>query len=128
MSDVETERVELPDGGWWEVRVVVTRGMRKRFNRAALAMLPPGLALDGTDAEALKRAALSDISKVNLTPLEDAWLVEGTVAYSYGEKVTLDAIDALPDEAVQKVLDRMTALYGGVGLPEEQRKAFLGGR
>ena len=43
------ERVELPDGHWWEIIIEPTRGMRKLFRAAGLAV--GGDALKLADSE-----------------------------------------------------------------------------
>ena len=116
----EFERIDLPGGQWWELYTEVTRGMRKVFTAALLRGVrgPMGtLAKAGVnlqDAEAVKDAMLSNIDSIDLgalTQQDDAYLLHGTRAYSYGERVTLDVIDALLEKDVARVLTRMRELY-----------------
>lgn len=107
------ERIDWPDGTWWEFRAVVTRGMRKRFNRAGLAAIAKaGINVDDPgDLEIYLRSHPGDI---DLDAIDDAYLLEGTTAYSFGELMSLEIIDALPDSIVRQVLARMRELYSDI--------------
>ena len=118
-------RITLPDGAWWDIRTMVTRGMAKEFRRASLRLLGTAeVELDLADPEATAKALGRHPQLLNLDALEDAWLLGGTVAYSYGE-VTLEIIDELPDGHVETVLVEMRRLYSG---PTEEEQGNLDGR
>ena len=113
---MDTLRIELPGGQWWEIRTVVTRRMRKAFRAAGLKGFLGGLTSNGTvvdmgDPEALKRLAMSHAGEWNLDAIDDAFLLEGTVAWSWPGIVTLDGIDSLDEQYTKPVLTRMQALY-----------------
>ena len=120
-----TERLNFDDGSWWEIYTVVTRGMRKIFNQAAMASVASGLkaangAVDLTDADSMKRAVLGQADQIDLNTVDDAYLLYGTKAYSYGA-VELSIIDTLPDIVVAKVLDRMRELYAAPTKAESKK-------
>ena len=118
------ERIELGGELWWEVYTEITRGMRKAFNHATITAMGRGLAIHGdidfTDIVQVKKAALSSPETFNLDAIDDAYLLHGTKAYSYGDQVTIEMIDNLSDEIVQRVLPRMRTLYAAI--TEEEAK------
>lgn len=111
-----TERLEFADGAWWEFRAVVTRGMRKAFRRAAatalIATMADGTGVDFTVPEQLRQYILAHPDGVNVNAVDDAYLLHGTVAWSFDAPVTMESIDALPDSCTHAVLSRMAELYG----------------
>lgn len=109
---MNTERIDLPDDNWWEIRTVVTRRMRKAFRKAGIqAFLGSGMSIDLEDPEATKEKIAQNLQEIDIDAIEDSWLIEGTVSFSFGKKVTQDAIDDLPDIYVAPVLDRIRDLY-----------------
>jgi hypothetical protein len=113
---MDVERVALPSGQWWEIRTTVTRKMRKVFRAAGMAGFLGGIkGQDGTvdmaDSEALKRLVMAHAKEWDLDAIDDAYLREGTVAWSYEMPIAPESIDALPDATVQIVLNRVRALY-----------------
>lgn len=124
------EQIELPEGQWWQIYTEVTRRMRKAFNRAALKGLGGGLKSNGqimdfSDQNAMQQLLMAHLDQVDTDSVDDAYLLVGTRAYSFGEEVTLEAIDGLPDRYIQPVLARMRELYGQ-DMEENQR--FFGMR
>ncbi len=120
---MDTERIELPNGNWWEIKAVVTRRMRKAFRTAVFQAMPRLPGVDLADAEAVKKAVMESPQKLDMDAIDDAYLLGGTVAYSYGE-VNQETIDSLPEAVTDKVLARMRELYAE--LTEEKRKVFFG--
>ena len=112
---MDVERITLPDGGWWEIRSVVTRKMRKQFRAAGIQTVLAGISSNGdadlSDAEGLKRLILAHPEKINLEAINDAFLLYGSMAWSYPGAITLETIDALPDSTVNLVLERVKVLY-----------------
>ena len=115
MSD--TERIEFGDGNWWEVRTVVTRGMRKAFNRAQTLGVLGNIKLNGdsdidlTDASARRALLLAHLSELDLDALDDAYLLQGTVATSLVSTITPAMLDTIPDQYTNAVLERLRVLY-----------------
>lgn len=110
------ERIELPGGQWWDVYVVITRGMRKAFRKAALGIVSGGLDVNGTsidfsNPDAFKLAAMSHPERLDLNRVDDAYLLLGTKAYSFSDEISIEVIDNLPDEIVARVVARLTELY-----------------
>lgn len=115
----DVERVELPDGQWWDLRRVVTRGMRKAFDVALRQALGP-LQAEAAKLEGVERMGYlrAHSAEINLSGLEDAYLLHGTESLSVMdpegatvERLDQAALDALPDEMVQAVLARARLLY-----------------
>ena len=115
-----TERVELPDGAWWEICPVITRGMRKAFRRAGLQILARADGVDLSNPGAFKKVIMANPGALDLDAIDDAYLLYGTMSWSYPEPISLEAIDKLPEKDVAVVLDRMRELYAEV--TEEARK------
>jgi hypothetical protein len=112
MATKGVERIELPGGAWWEVRAVITRGMRRAFRKAAMSMLSDvGSDVDLTDSDSIKAYVTAHPSAWDIDGVENAHLTMGSVAWSFDGEITLEAIDALDDELVAPVLARMSELY-----------------
>ena len=118
------ERIELPEGNWWEFWTAVTRGMRKQFRLATMAAVAGKLKLNGTDIsnrDALTAEVMAQASNFDLNMVDDGYLVHGTKAWSWERPVDIAFIDSLPDEWVGKVLDRMRVVYAEP-TEEDQKK------
>ena len=123
---MDTEKIDLPDGQWWEIKTTITRGMRKEFRKASLSGLSSGMngqKIDLSNPEELKAYVMSHPDKWNLDAIDDCYLLHGTVAFSFGDKITREAIDQIEDKITSKVLARMKELYQE--MPEEVRKDFF---
>ena len=113
------ERIELA-GAWWEIRTIITRGMRKAFRRAGLQILARADGVDLSDPEAFKKVVMANPGALDLDAIDDAYLLYGTASWSYPEPISPEAIDKLPEKDVVIVLTRMRELYAEV--TEETRK------
>ena len=124
----DSERIELPNQNYWEIKTTVTRGMRKAFRKAGLAGfvkgIEKGVDIDFSNQDSLRKAVLANPGAWDLDAIDDAYLLVGSVAYSFGDKVDLATIDGLDDKYVEPVLSRMRELYAEIG--EEQRQGFSG--
>ena len=113
------ERLELPDGAWWELYSIVTRGMRKKFRDAGIRAFAGGLGNgtqpDLSDPAALQGAITAHPDKWDINAVDDAYLQHGTHATSYE-----GPFDSLPDAVTEQVLRRMRELYQEQ--PEAARK------
>lgn len=121
------ERIDLPGGNWWNIRTRFTRGMEKALTRATLAALPkfePNGNADMTQ-EAVTAQLTGNMGGVDIGAIEDAYLLYGSVAYSYGPQVNMATIDGLDAEIVRKVITRMYEVYNPQRVTEEQRKDFF---
>ena len=123
---IVTERINLPDGNWWEIRARLTHGMQKTITRIILAALP-NLASDGKilNQEEITSQLYGNVGRIDIQALNDAYLLAGTVAYSYGPVVNMETIDGIAEEDVRKISDRMNELYNPQQLTEEQRGTFF---
>lgn len=123
---VAVERIELEDGAWWDIRTTLTRGMEKAVTRATLSNIPilprNGKALT---TEGITDEVLRNIKDVDVSAIEDAYLLRGTVAYSYGDRVDQETIDGIDAKIVRRVIDRMFELYTPQKLTEGQRQDFF---
>lgn len=126
MGSENIERIDLGNEQWWDIRTVVTRGMRKEFRKASLSGLSSGMnghAIDLTNPEELKTYVLSHPDKWNLDAIDDAYLLHGTIAFSFGDKIALEIIDRIDDKIVSEILARMKELY--IEMPEVAHKDFF---
>lgn len=130
-APVDTERIELPEDNWWVIKTVVTRRMRQSFQADSASALDLGFLRNGnkdvdlSDAKEIARiyAEQPDAAKVGLgytAAMEEAYLLHGTEAWSYGVDITRDAILDMDERITDVVLERMRALYDPV--PEETLK------
>ena len=116
MVELPFERIELPNGQWWEVYKLATRGMRKQLTAAIMGRVAKvsgnGFNALGNDEGALRGELLKHVDELDLSASDDTMLVCGTKAWSFGKKpVTIDQIDALPEKYTDPVLRRMQVLY-----------------
>lgn len=122
---METERIDLGDGQWWEIRTRLTRAIEKAVTRASLAAIPRLDPSENADEESVKSRLLAQIGAVDIGAIEDAYLLHGTVAYSFGQTVTMETIDALPADTVRRVITRMFELYNPQRVDEDEKKDSL---
>ena len=114
---MDTERIELPEGAWVEVKTVVTRRMRKAFRKAGIASVLSGGASNGAgpidleDPEAIKAYIMAHPERWNLDAVDDSFLLHGIQAWSWPGPVTAEALDALPAASVDAILARLRVLY-----------------
>jgi len=111
-----TKRIDFDDGNWWEIKTVVTRGMRKRIEASLVGKVDlssNGIAVDIRDAEAVSTAVMANPSNaiVAVSNQEDTYLLEGTAAWSWDMKINVKNFDELPDRYVSVVLERLKELY-----------------
>jgi hypothetical protein len=116
---METKRIDLGDGDWWDYLPVITRGMRKKLRAASLlAFNLGGDAVDLTDEDSAAEYLRANISKMDPDAVEDALLMVGTYAFSVGSvklkkstNLTIEMIDALPDDKVARALEGIRDAY-----------------
>ena len=125
---MDTERIELPDGQWWEVHVEVTYGMQRAFSKAqmvSVGAMAQASDIDIGDTDALKGAVLKNPNLIDIGAIEDAWLDEGSVKWSFKGKHTSVSAAGMADKYVKPVIDRMRVLYQVL---DEEQMANLGGK
>lgn len=125
---METERIDLGKGEWWEIRRRLSRGMEKAITRASLAAVPKFSPTGVLTEEEVKAKLMENIGSVDIGAVEDAYLLTGTVAYSFGPAVNMETIDTIEAGVVRRVLTRMYELYTPQRVTEEQRQDFFGTR
>ncbi len=124
---MDTERIDFEDGHYWEFYVSPTRGMAKKFRKAqfkSVSKVMQQRGMDIDDPEAIKSMLAEHPDLIDLDALEDAWLLHGTAKTSLVKKPTPEALDALDDRYVSRVLDRMRELYSP---PDEEAVRNLDG-
>ena len=101
---MKTERVDFPDGSWWEFQPYLSHGVAKRVREVMQRYL-----------KAVKDTVEIDWGALNLHELNETMILAGTTAWSYGplDKATLEG--QVPEEHFQAVLAKMNRLYGGAG-------------
>jgi hypothetical protein len=111
--DETIEVKHFEDGNWWAFYIEPTRRMRKSFRRASRGYLAiPGLVdLDTADEDAVKDFLRAHPTEIDMDALEDAYLVSGTVSWSWPDEPIGEAIDDRTDRYVVPVLQRMKSLY-----------------
>lgn len=124
-TDIAVERIDLGEGRWWDIRLKLTRAMDKAITRASLTAIPRINTTQGIDAEQVKVQLLERLGAVDISAIEDAYLLHGTAAYSFGERVDLETIDQVDAALVRQVITRMMELYNAQRLTEEQRDGFF---
>ena len=117
-GSVPTETLDLGGGATWELRTIVTRGMRKRFQRASLLMVQGAMTpdVDPSDPDALRRAAMARPGLLDLAAVDDSYLREGTVRVMVPDGTCpvddfAGDFDSLPEAWTSLALARMRVLY-----------------
>ena len=130
MGDVE--HLSFGDGEWWDIRTRYTRGIHKAVTTASLASLH-GVNYNGgsvdkpiVDVEDIKAALYRNIGQVDPCAIEDAYLLSGTIAFSFGPEVNLATISQVAQEIVEAVLTRMYELYNPQRAGVQQSANFSG--
>ena len=122
---LDLERIDLGEGRWWDIRLTLTRAMDKAITRASLLAIPKIETSQGIDTEKVKMQLLDRLGAVDISAIEDAYLLHGTVAYSFGDRISLDIIDQVDATLVRRVITRMFEVYNAQRLTEEQRDGFF---
>lgn len=111
---MHTERLELGDGNWFELRSVLTRGMRKQIDLASHKAIDRDKAISaGVNVEnpqELKEWVLRQPEYLASSLVDDALLAVGIVSFSYPGKES-ESLDDIPDALGRKVLERLRKLY-----------------
>ena len=109
--DPDVIRVEIP-GGWWDVKAFLSRADRKKVNRLERTWVKTRDDLSPAEIAKDPRAALMfDPANADIDARDDLLLELGTVGWSFEQPFSLEAVDKLDDEIVDKVLAKMTELY-----------------
>ncbi len=115
---LETERIDLGNGDWWEIRGFLTRGMRKAVDAVAFKVIDIKGLRNGNSAEMDSREALMEKAFEHpemaigfKAAQEDAYLIHGSIAWSFPEELGVSAFDLRRDSHVDTVLARMNELY-----------------
>ena len=119
---IETERIELPQNQWWDIKTELTRGDWKRLEQLKRQWYC--VAPERVDAEGLlqnpTRGLMVDYAKMDLVALDDLILSLGTMAWSFDAPIQVDGKfnfcfvdDELPNSYSRLVLERMNELYAG---------------
>lgn len=108
----DTIRVSLGDGQWWEIRDDLTYGQYRELERLKLRAFR---LRDGVTAEMLRDnpgAALEiDLAHLDNTAVEAGMLLRGTVAWSWPEAVTEEAIAGRRGRDARRVVQAMYGRY-----------------
>lgn len=116
---IGVHRIDLPDKQWWDVDAEVGYGLREvidmaQFEGISLSGGQEGIDLD--NPEAVQKLLLSDMSIMlrSNANTNNSMLVNGTVAWSFGIEVSIQAIRKLPERYVKPVLDWMREHYASL--------------
>lgn len=113
-DDDQQVRIVFPNGAWWQIKRRLTRGDRRRIDRDvqteavrfAKRLKDEGISLTDIGTS----AASSD--RVVINPDEDdAMLLQGSLAWSHGPKITREAIGERPEEEADVIVAVMRAAY-----------------
>lgn len=110
---MESIRVALPSGGWWDIKSELTHGDRRRIDRkvreAAFKVMAE---IEKTGLDIAKLTAGAQPAPVAWNEYEeDAHLLYCSNAWSFPGPVTAEAIEAIPDSDVNVVVARMFQQY-----------------
>ena len=108
----DIERIELPDGGWWEIKKWLNRGDRKKLNALEREWVTVREDLSAIEAAENPAASLvANPEKMDVDARDDLMLQLGTVAWSFSKEFSIEACDQIKDTYVDKVIERMRELY-----------------
>lgn len=104
-------RLELPGGGWAEVREAdqIPRGLARSYRKVLFRLAGPG---EGTDAQPEVAAVVvaADGAMDTLEDMTDALVLAIVSEWSYGA-VSVDVLQTVPDTAVEAIYTK--AVDGG---------------
>ena len=104
---IEIERIEWPDGNWWEFKKKLLYGVQRAITEAQRGVLT----IKGTEAEI-------DWTKVNLAEISALLVLKSTTAWSFGEVTEKILREEVPDDYFKEVLARISELYNLLPLVE----------
>lgn len=108
-----TQVIEFPDGNWWQVHSIVTRGMRKAVGRAAMDSytVPESAGIDPTDISEIQGWLMNHPQYLDINKKDDTLLIVGSVDWSWDEPITIENIDSKPDSITGEVLIVLEKLF-----------------
>lgn len=124
MQPERIEHIELPSGGWWDVKKAMTHGDRRAIGKAVEVTAIKTLG-EFTQAglDLAKLQGTMGNQRTGLSPEEeDAALLRVSLAWSFSEPITKESIDGRDSQDVQAVLTHIKALYG-LDVSETEREA-----
>lgn len=107
-------RVELPSGGWWDIRARMTYGVRRRIQEAAAPYVTAaGVSLDDlvADAASALRLMAADAAIRLGNEINDIKLLGSTIAWSFPAPLAGAGLADVDEADVRAVLARMDELY-----------------
>lgn len=114
---METERIELAGGAWWEVRTVYTVGMARKVEEVMRQYIQVTNLDDFVEGKDTELKWKTDLDAVGILANQRAIVFAATVGWSYGE-VTLEVFE---NEVLQAdylvVSGRCDELFGSIPLP-----------
>ena len=77
--------------------------------------------MDFTDTVQVSQYLLAHPDRMDLDSVDDALLLVGTAEWSWDAPVSTETIDAMPDQIVRRVLERLRNLFAEPGEPEQKK-------
>ena len=115
---MKTERIELGDGAWWEIRTVLTVGMAKASEEVSLKYLKPKNLDAVAQGNGDKLEYEMNLQEVNLFEVTRVLVFAATVAWSYGPVTQQVFENEVPQADYQKVAGRCNELFSSLPLTE----------
>ena len=115
---MESIRVELPSGGWWDIKAELTRADRRFIDREVETMAfdtmsrleQSGMSMDKLQ-DITSAAASSEGQKKWGAEEEEAYLQRCSVTWSWSEEISSDSIGERNNKDVDAVIAKMRELY-----------------
>ena len=114
---MESIRVALTSGNWWDIKSELTRGDKRHVDREVEGSAFQTLSrIEGAGLTVEKLQELSaktdTATKRNWgTEEEEAYLIRCSVAWSFEEPITSETIGDRSNKDVERVLEKMRELY-----------------
>lgn len=116
---MESIRVELPTGAWWDIKAELTRADRRFIDREVETMAFD--TMSRLEQSGMSMEKLQDITSAASAPTdnqkkwgaeeEEAYILRCSVGWSWDEEITAESIGERPDRFVKRVLSKMRELY-----------------
>ncbi|MBU1621825.1 MAG: hypothetical protein KKF27_20785 [Gammaproteobacteria bacterium] len=114
---MQTEKIELDGGAWWEIRTVYTVGMARRSEELLKPFVKPRNVDKVVSGEAKTLEYDVNVEELDLFEAQRTLVFAATVKWSYGG-VTWEVFnDEVPQKDYQIVSRRCDELFGSVPLP-----------
>ena len=113
---MQTERITLDGGAWWEIRSVLTIGMARAAERVCKEYIKPSNLADVAQGKSKELQFDTDLGGIDLFEVTRELVFSATVAWSYGPVNRQTFENEIPQADYRIVAGRGDELFGSTPL------------